>query len=116
MSQTTEDQFPTFPYNAVARHSFEKSEETCESCNQKRGYIYNGPMYGSFEDDPIICPWCIKDGSACEKLDVELVECDEELSKEFNMCTPGFTSWQGGAWWDHCGDAAEYHGMGDGGA
>mmetsp|Transcript_11234 Transcript_11234/g.19199 ORF Transcript_11234/g.19199 Transcript_11234/m.19199 type:complete len:202 (-) Transcript_11234:192-797(-) len=117
MSQT----FPTFPYHADAKKSFEEnSEESCACCNKKRGYIYNGPMFGDFDEDPSICPWCIKDGSACERLGVELVSDinsgDDsevlELSREFSKCTPGFYSWQESVWWAHCGEPAVYHGMG----
>ena len=107
---------PTFTYNADSKSVFEESEETCACCNEKRGYIYNGPMYGEFDEEPNICPWCIKDGSAAEKLEVEFVDVgvmgEVELSREFTACTPGFVSWQDSEWWTHCNDAAVYHGMG----
>ena len=115
MSQT----FPTFTYNAEAKKSFEESDEKCDSCNKKRGCIYNGPMFGDYDDEPSICPWCIKDGSACEKLGVELVSdisagdnSEVEVTREFSKCTPCFTAWQEPMWWAHCGDAAVFHGMG----
>ena len=118
MSQTSE-QFPTFTYNADAKKSFEESNEKCDCCNKQRGYIYNGPMFGEFDEEPSVCPWCIKDGSACEKLGAELVsdttsgdDSELELSREFSMCTPSFISWQETMWWTHCGDAAVFHGMG----
>eukprot|EP00986_Skeletonema_menzelii_P016253 scaffold14081_cov138-Skeletonema_menzelii.AAC.5 len=119
MMRRQTEQFPTFTYNADAKKSFEESEEKCASCDRQRGYIYNGPMFGEFDEEPSICPWCIKDGSACEKLGAELVsditsgdDSEVELSREFSKCTPGFISWQENMWWTHCGDAAVFHGMG----
>lgn len=122
MDPQAADGFPSFTYNSVAKEEcFETSEESCSCCKQKRGYIYNGPIYGAFEDDePVICAWCITDGSACDKLDVELIsgdyivgdDSDVAFNKEFKRCTPSFVAWQQDKWFTHCGDAAEYFGAG----
>ena len=111
---------PSFTYNVANDECFETSDGKCSCCNKKRGYIYKGPMFGEDIDDdepPLICPWCIADGSASNTLNVEFISIDYyesgddvnvEFTDEFKFRTPSFTAWQEARWWTHCGDAAVY--------
>lgn len=70
----------------------------------------------------MICPWCIADGSAHEKLDAsftdeagiggggEWEEVPNGVVEEVAYRTPGFSGWQQERWWTHCGDAAQFLG------
>ena len=62
---------PTFKYHPdpLATGSVAESDTECVCCGQVRGYIYTGPVYAIEEYYNCICPWCIADGSAYEKLD-----------------------------------------------
>jgi uncharacterized protein CbrC (UPF0167 family) len=114
---------PVFRYHPdpIATGSVEPSEAACKACGQARGYVYVGPVYGERDDlGEAICPWCIADGSAHEKLDVEFVDppgvgdygtweqVPAEVVEEVAYRTPGFTGWQQERWFTHCGDAAEF--------
>lgn len=115
---------PHFRYHPdpVGTGSIESSEAECDCCNKSRGFIYAGPAYGEFDDVPVICPWCIADGSAHEQLGViftddamiggggEWEDVDDEIIEEVATRTPGFISWQGEQWFTHCGDAAQFLG------
>jgi uncharacterized protein CbrC (UPF0167 family) len=115
---------PKFKYHPdpVATGSLKRSEAQCICCGQARGYVYAGPVYAEQEYDQCICPWCIADGSAHEKLqasfhDEEMVggagtwdEVPRAVVDEVAHRTPGFTSWQQEQWWTHCGDAAQFIG------
>lgn len=73
-----------------------------------------GPVYSAVADDPIICPWCIADGSAARMLQAEFTDAgsgvpDEvpiEVVDEISHRTPGFSGWQQEHWLYHCDDAA----------
>jgi uncharacterized protein CbrC (UPF0167 family) len=81
-----------------------------------------GPVYGPNELDDSLCPWCIDDGSAHQKLDAEFVDeagigdygtweaVPEAVVHEVAFRTPAFAGWQQERWWTHCGDAAEFLG------
>ncbi len=115
---------PTFRYHPdpVATGNIVKSDTQCCCCGKVRGYIYTGPVYAIEEYYDCICPWCIDDGSAHEKLDANFTDEDliggggqwEDVSKEVieevAYRTPGFSGWQQEQWWTHCGDAAMFLG------
>jgi len=102
--------------------SVEKSDVVCICCDPARGYIYTGPVYAIEEYFERICPWCIADGSAHNKLDASFsdecgiggyagwCEVPQEVVQEVAYRTPGFSGWQPEQWWGHCGDAAKFLG------
>ena len=69
-----------------------------------------------------ICPWCIADGSAYEKLDASSIDEEgiggdglwddvaEQVIEEVAYRMPGFSGWQQEQWWAHCEDAAPFLG------
>ena len=67
---------PTFKYHPdpLATGSVEKSCTTCACCGKARGFIYTGPVYADEEYDQCICPWCIADGSAHEKMEASFTD------------------------------------------
>jgi uncharacterized protein len=107
---------PEFRYHPdpLASGSVVASEASCTCCGQARGYIYAGPVYA--EDDlTALCPWCIADGSAHEKCDATFFDeesCDEDIPARIieEICerTPGYATWQQGAWPVCCGDATAF--------
>lgn len=114
---------PTFRYHPdpVATGSVVPSDAECVCCGQVRGFIYVGPVYALDEYDEMICPWCIADGSAHEKLDASFTDEDgvgggewdevpNDVVEEVAYRTPGFKGWQQERWWTHCGDAAQFIG------
>src|SRR6266403_4264864 len=120
----TSEQLPSFRYHQdpVATGSVATSDKQCACCERVRGYIYTGPVYSNDVHEEDICPWCIADGSAHEKLDAEFLDaagvggygdwevvpdlvCDQVAQR-----TPGFIGWQQEKWFTHCGDAACFTG------
>jgi uncharacterized protein CbrC (UPF0167 family) len=115
---------PFFKYHPDPLHtgSVRPSENECVCCGQARGYIYVGPVYALEEYINCICPWCIADGSAHEKLGVGFTDrlgidgferwekVSEQIKDEITFRTPGFSSWQSESWFTHCGDAAAFLG------
>lgn len=115
---------PTFKYhpNPLATGSVAKSDATCVCCGRARGFIYTGPVYSVEDYDDCICPWCIADGSAHEKLEAtfhdeagvggngEWDDVPGEVVEEVAWRTPGFNAWQQEQWWTHCGDAGQFLG------
>lgn len=95
---------PTFKYHLdpVATGNVVKSETECACCGKARGFIYTGPVYAVEEYDQCICPWCIADGSAHEKLAASFTddagiggggmwdEVSEEVIEEVAYRTPRF--------------------------
>ena len=83
--------------------SVEKSDVVCICCDPARGYIYTGPVYAIEEYFERICPWCIADGSAHNKLDASFsdecgiggyagwCEVPQEVVQEVAYQTPGFS-------------------------
>ena len=79
-------------------------------------------MFAIEEYDEVICPWCIADGSAHEKLDTSFADevfiggggswdnVPESVIEEIAYRTPGFCGWQQEQWWTHCGDGAAFLG------
>ena len=117
------DQLPTFRFHPdpISTSSIAPSDAQCVCCNRSRGYVYVGPVYAEDEYDSCVCPWCIADGSAHERLGASL---HDEASigggewdnvpassiEEIAYRTPGFAGWQQEQWWSHCGEAACYLG------
>lgn len=120
----TEDSLPTFKYHPdpVGTGAVVRSEAECVCCGRARGYMYTDPVYADGEYQGSICPWCIADGSAHERLGASFTdeagvggygEWDEvpaEVVEEVAFRTPGFTGWQQEQWWTHCGDAGQFIG------
>jgi uncharacterized protein CbrC (UPF0167 family) len=115
---------PKFKYfpDPVASGEIVESDTVCACCGKARGYVYAHSPYADEEYKDCICPWCIADGSAHEKLgatffdeaavggDGRWDEVPEAVVAEISQRTPEFTSWQSPQWWTHCGDAAQFLG------
>lgn len=108
---------PSFRYHPdpLASGSIVPAETPCIICGQQRGYLYAVPAYGEAEDADDICPWCIADGGAHEKLGVTFVDEESlvdavppEVVAEITCRTPGFASWQGEQWPACCDDATAF--------
>lgn len=103
---------PTFKYHPdpEATGHIIKSDTKCVCCGEDRGFIYTGPVYALEEYGQQICPWCIADGSAHEKLDASFTdevgiggggmwdEVSKEIIEELSHRTPGFYGWQQEQW------------------
>ena len=117
-------ELPIFKYHPdpVATGHIVKSLNKCVCCGQSRGFIYTGPVYARGDFEECICPWCIADGSAHEKLGASFTDevgiggygdwdaVPESIVSEVAYRTPGFYGWQQEQWWTHCGDAAQFLG------
>jgi len=117
-------QLPTFRYHPdpVRTGNVIVSNEKCLVCGKTPGLIYVGPVYAVEEYDGRICPWCIADGTAHEKLDCTFTDeagvggygkwdsVPESAVDEIVCRTPGFAGWQQEKWWTHCHDAAKFLG------
>ena len=115
---------PNFQYHPdpIATESVIESNAECVCCGKSRGYVYSGPVFAEDEFEDCICPWCIADGSAHEKLGASFTDEDgiggygdwdavsPEIVEEVAYRTPGFSGWQQENWWTHCGDAAQFLG------
>lgn len=115
---------PAFKYHPdpISTESIIKSDTKCVCCGEARGYVYAGPVYAVDDYNESICPWCIADGSAHQKLDASFTDEDgiggsgewcsvpAEVIEEVAHRTPGFSGWQQENWWTHCNDAAEFLG------
>jgi uncharacterized protein len=115
---------PRFRYHAdpAGTGSVVASEEPCACCGDRRGYVYTGPVFAEEELDGRLCPWCIADGSAHEKVDASFV--DEagvggygdwaqvpcSVVEEVAFRTPSFAGWQQERWFTCCNDAAVFLG------
>lgn len=116
--------FPLFD-DPVRENMIEESDESCDFCEEARGAIYTGNIYGEADvSDLICCPWCIADGTAADRGaafnagDIypvlpgtpQLTDEDRDLVEGR---TPGFTSWQDHGWQICCGRACIYLGEAD---
>src|SRR5512135_730287 len=109
-----DNQLPVFRYHPdpVRTGSVVASEKTCVCCSTARGYAYADVPYTEQDVEPeTICPWCIADGSAHDKLDAEFIDAaaipddvPEEAIDEIAYRTPGYASWQGEVWLSCCDD------------
>ncbi|MDJ0976878.1 MAG: CbrC family protein [Planctomycetota bacterium] len=109
---------PHFTYHPdpIATGAVEPCDEPCPACGEVRGLAYAGAALG-LDDHEHICPWCIADGSAHAKLDVEFVDAHPhlaqlpaEIAEEVTQRTPGYISWQQEEWLVCCGDACVFYG------
>jgi uncharacterized protein len=112
---------PAFPYHPdpVASGVIVASESKCVCCNQARGLVYIGPAHTKHEGvRENLCPWCIADGSAASKFDVEFADAhplfkagiDRKIVDVVTKQTLGYFSWQQDDWLTHCRDACAFHG------
>ena len=69
---------PIFKYHPdpISTGNVVKSGTKCVCCEKARSFIYTGPVYAVEEYDQCICPWCIADGSAHEKLEASFTDED----------------------------------------
>lgn len=119
---------PKFKFHPdpLSTGSFEVSKNKCKCCGRGRGVIYVGPIIVEVHEEQFeynICPWCIADGSAHKKFDIEFTDpaaignhgewdkAPEDQIEEIAFRTPGYYSWQESLWWTHCGEAAEFLGF-----
>lgn len=118
------DALPRFKYHLdpIATGSIAASEVECKACGQVRGWIYKGPTYCEIDLNELLCPWCIADGTAHSKFEVEFV--DQEAVRDYGnwtsvpksvieeVCfrTPCFNGFQQQRWFTHCNDAAIFVG------
>jgi uncharacterized protein len=114
------EELPQFRYHPapLVTGMVEPSSALCECCQQVRGFIYVGSVYGERDLQESLCPWCIADGSASTHLGASFIDdiplrkanLHESIIEEVHLRTPAFTSWQQEEWLTHCNDACEYHG------
>lgn len=116
---------PEFKYHPdpLKSGSIVPSDNECECCGAKRGFIYTGPVYAEEELVDCICPWCISSGKAHEMYDDEFTDYDgigdhgtwDDSEQEENEIvafrTPGFAGWQQERWWTHCSKPAAFLGI-----
>lgn len=109
---------PAFQYHPdpVATGSVVRSNETCERCKAKRGFVYAGPIY-SVTRIKFLCPWCIAHGSAAKAFQADFSTVDGApddvpagVLDEIVHRTPGFGGWQQERWLFHCSDGAAFQG------
>lgn len=106
---------PVFRYHPdpLATGSVVPSEARCACCGQRRGFVYDGPVY-AVADPEALCPWCLADGTAAERYEAQFTETEGrvpmEVRLEVDRRTPGFRGWQQERWLTHCGDAAAFLG------
>jgi uncharacterized protein len=115
---------PVFKYHPdpLATGSIVVSANTCVCCGVARGYAYEGPVFSERDDEGSICPWCLADGSAHEKLGASFTDeagvggygswdtVSDDVRSEIAYRTPGFFGWQQERWWTHCQDGAQFLG------
>jgi uncharacterized protein len=112
---------PTFIYHLdpVRNDVIAASHGVCVCCGRARGFLYVGPAFTTSEEvDDNICPWCIADGSAALKYDVEFADSRSLLKAGITRAvvdqvtkrTPGYFCRQSDNWQSHCKDACTYHG------
>ena len=101
------------------------SDEVCDCCGRRRGYLYTGPFYTTAREVDL-CPHCIADGSAAAKyqgsfndivvtieghvINAEAAKAPQSVIDELLHRTPGYESWQGNRWAFHCGDGGIFQG------
>jgi uncharacterized protein len=116
-------ELPSFTYHPdpVSTGAIVRSDKTCRVCGQARGFIYALTTFGPHNVDEI-CPWCIADGSAHEKFEVQFTdwssiggnrdwdEVPSAVADEIAYRTPSFAGWQQEQWFTHCGDGAVFLG------
>jgi len=104
---------PTFRYHPdpLATGSVRVEPDTpCLGCSRIRGYIYTGAVFTetNFILDEHLCPWCIADGTAAKRFGATF---NDEVRREIETRTPGFSGWQQEEWLACCGDGAAFLGV-----
>lgn len=67
-------ELPSFKYHPdpLAASSIERRQAKCDCCGEVREYIYaSSPQGIDLDENVMICPWCIHNGQAHEKLGAE---------------------------------------------
>ena len=113
-------QLPSFRYHPdpFASGAVERERIRCVCCEKTVEHAYVASAYSTHDLDGQLCLWCIADGTANEKFDVEFSDpyplrdagIDESIIAEVTMRTPGFISWQQEIWLTHCNDACVFRG------
>lgn len=110
---------PSFRYHPdpVSTGSVVASDGKCDVCGASRGALYRGPIYGRFTDRPVVCPWCIAEGSAAAGYDLKFTDVSQipadvpsDAVQTIVRRTPGYSAWQQEEWLYHCADGCEYLG------
>lgn len=110
---------PVFRYHPdpIDTGSITPSDATCVVCDERRGFVYAGPVYAEEDFDDTICPWCLANGSAHKTLGAMFVDTEafavdtpEHVIAEISERTPGYSAWQAEEWPSCCGDAAAFIG------
>lgn len=111
---------PSFKYHPdpIATGAVIVQDATCICCRLLVDHVYTASAYTVNEIRGKICPWCISDGSAANRLSVEFLPpyavqmCNvpDTVVDEVVRRTPGYHSWQEEAWIGHCNDACAYLG------
>jgi uncharacterized protein len=117
---------PVFRYhpNPIATGVVVRSDNQCVVCGQRPGFVYNGIPHCREEiDERSICPWCIADGSAHDRLNATFTNramigaglvppepVFDAVVEEIAYRTPGFNAWQSERWFAHCEDGAAFLG------
>jgi uncharacterized protein len=111
---------PTFRYHPdpIATGAVVRESATCLCCGKTVDHVYVASAYLTHEFDRNLCPWCIADGSAHQKYDVEFTDShplfkaqiDDAIITEVATRTPGYISWQQEEWMTHCNDACAFLG------
>lgn len=113
-------ELPTFRYHSdpISTGAIVEQSGQCVCCDKQTPYLYVGPAFSIHELEEKLCPWCIADGSANEKFDVEfsdrhaleLAGLRTETIDLVTTRTPGFICWQQPTWLTHCDDACVFLG------
>jgi len=111
---------PSFKYHPdpIATGAVIMQKATCICCALPVDHVYTASAYSTNEIRGKICPWCISDGSAADKLSVEFLppfavrmcNVSDVVVDEVVRRTPGYHSWQEQTWIGHCNDACAYLG------
>jgi len=110
---------PMFRYHPdpLATGALEGSDDACQCCGRKRGYVYTSNVFTTARIDTV-CPWCIADGSVHRKFDASFTDgfepsdvgLPDEVRDTVLHRTPGYASWQDPVWMACCGDACAFRG------
>ncbi len=113
-------ELPSFRYHPkpLDTGAIVKQQGHCVCCGKDVEYMYVAPTFSIHDLDEKLCPWCIADGSANEKFDVEFSDphplavagMPQAMIDEVTTRTPGFVCWQQPTWLGHCGEAAAFLG------
>lgn len=112
-------ELPAFRYHPdpLRSGSIVAAPVRCAACGETRDHRYDGPVYGETDVADGICPWCIADGTAAERLGATFVDSEAFASDtpdaamtEIMERTPGYAAWQSEMWPACCGDATAFIG------